>query len=119
MRWNFGVPLAILLCCLTTFAAAAKTMSPDEIKSNFATGAGFSSTSPSGARFVLVLKADGTATRTPKRGKAATPGTWRPSKDGYCSKWSSGTENCYTIQQDGTKYTVLDSHGKVAAVWTK
>jgi hypothetical protein len=119
MRSNFALPLAIVLCGLTTVAVAAKSMSPEEIKATFGTGVAFASTSPAGARYSLVLKADGTATRTPRKSKAATPGTWRLSKDGYCSKWSGGSENCYTVEPDGTKYTVLDAHGKTAAVWSK
>ena len=119
MRSSFALPLAIALCCFATLAGAAAAMSPDAIKATFGTGTPFSSASPSGARYTLVLKPDGTATRTPKRSKAATSGTWHLSKDGYCSTWSGGTESCYTIQQNGTKYTVLDAHGKTAAVWSK
>ena len=94
-------------------------MPPESIKATFGTGVSLSSTSPSGARFTLTLKPDGTATRAPKQSKMPTPGKWRLSKDGYCSTWSGGNENCFIIQQSGPKYSVLDSHGKLAAVWSR
>jgi len=120
---RFGLALSFLITvgCLPTLQAAAATtaLSPDAIKTTFGNGVPFSSTSPSGARYTLVLKPDGTATRAPKQSKAPTAGTWHLSKDGYCSTWSGGKENCFTIEQNGTKYSVLDIHGQLAAVWSR
>ncbi len=121
LRFGLALSFLIIVGCLPTLQAAAATtaLSPDAIKATFGNGVPFSSTSPSGARYTLTLKPDGTAARAPKQSKAPTPGKWRLSKDGYCSTWSSGKENCFTIQQNGTKYSVLDSHGKLAAVWSR
>ena len=85
LRLGVGLAFAIAVGGLPTLQAAAATtqLSPDAIKATFGTGVPFSSTSPSGARYTLVLKPDGTATRAPKQSKAPTPGKWRLSKDGY------------------------------------
>jgi hypothetical protein len=100
-------------------ALAANTLSPEQIKSTFGTGQPFSSISPSGAAYTLVLNVDGSASRTPKGSKAAVTGTWRVASDGYCSKWGKNPENCYTIQKGAKAYTVLDSGGKIVARWRK
>ena len=48
---------------------------------------------------------------------AAVTGKWHVDAKGYCSKWGNNNENCFTVKQDGTKYTVLDSSGKAVATW--
>ena len=115
------VALAAAVACLSvsTAMAAATTLTPDQIKTTFGTGAPIKSESPGGAGFTIVLNTDGTATRTPKGSKLPTKGKWRVSDAGYCSTWVNNPEHCYTISQDGAKYTVLDATGKPAATWTK
>ena len=98
--------------------AAPTTVSPQEIKATFATGKPFTSKSPSGTVFVLILKSDGTALRTPKGVTAGTSGTWHLSATGYCSKWGANSENCFTLQKNGPEYLVLDAKGKIAAHWS-
>ncbi len=113
-------PIALLtFLCIALPTLAATTLSPDEIKTTFATGKPFASASPAGAHFTIVLNQDGSASRTPKGSKNATLGKWRVSDVGYCSTWGSGAENCYTVQQDGSAYSVRDSKGKLAARWTR
>jgi hypothetical protein len=107
-----------LLCVFAGVALAAPTtLSPQTIKTVFGTGAPFQSLTPSGTAFTFVLKPDGTASRTPKGSTAAVTGKWHADTKGYCSKWGNNNENCYTVKQDGTKYTVLDSSGKAVATW--
>jgi hypothetical protein len=114
------IPLALVtVSCIAFSALAATTLSPTEIKSTFATGKPFASASPAGARFTIVLNLDGSAARTPKGSKNATLGKWRVSDAGYCSTWGSGAENCYTVEPNGSTYSVRDSKGKLAARWTK
>jgi hypothetical protein len=109
----------VTIFCIALPALAATTLSPDEIKATFATGKPFASASPAGAQFTIVLNQDGSASRTPKGSKNPTLGKWRASDVGYCSTWGSGAENCYTIEQNGSTYSVRDSKGKLAARWTR
>ena len=110
-----------LMCCtdLASAAVAANPLPPQQIKATFGTGDVFTATSPGGTVYHIVLKPDGSASRTPKNSSAAVVGTWRLSDNGYCSTWGKNPESCYTIQQSGTKYTVLDKKGSVAAHWSK
>ena len=101
----------------STAFAAVTTLSPAQIKATFGTGVPFQSSSPSGTNFTITLKPDGTAVRVQLPGKAQSKGTWHVNTTGYCSKWGSSTENCYTIHQDGTKYPVLDAKNKTVATW--
>jgi hypothetical protein len=115
------IPLALVtVSYIAVSALAATTLSPTEIKATFATGEPFGSASPAGAQFIIILNPDGTASRTPKGSKNATLGKWRVSDAGYCSSWGgSSAENCYTVEQNGSTYSVRDSKGKLAARWTK
>jgi hypothetical protein len=111
--------LALLCCSNLVLAAAATNLSPQEIKAAFGTGDPFTATSPGGTAYQMMLKPDGSAARTPKKGTPAVVGTWRLSDTGYCSTWGKNPENCYTIQKSGTKYAVIDKKGVVAAHWSK
>jgi len=108
-----------LICCSALPAVAANPLPPQQIKATFGTGDVFTATSSGGTVYHIVLKPDGGASRTPKNSSAAVVGTWRLSDNGYCSTWGKNPESCYTIQQSGTKYTVLDKKGSVAAHWSK
>jgi hypothetical protein len=94
-----------------------KPLTPKEIQATFGTGTPFSSSTPSGTTYTVTLNSDGTASRLPHKGKVAITGKWRVSKDGYCSTWGKGTENCYKIEKDGDRYKVLDARAGVVAYW--
>ncbi|CAN5171841.1 hypothetical protein BH10PSE9_BH10PSE9_11430 [soil metagenome] len=111
------VSVPILLVLAGIAVAAPTILSPQTIKTVFGSGAPFQSLTPSGTGFTFVLKPDGTASRTPKGSTAAVTGKWHVDAKGYCSKWGNNNENCFTVKQDGTKYTVLDSSGKAVAIW--
>jgi hypothetical protein len=100
-----------------TLPALAAALTPKEIQTTFGTGTPFSSTTPTGTTYTIVLNSDGTASRTPKKSKTAITGTWHVSKDGYCSTWGKGSENCYKIEKDKDRYRVLDKHGSLVAFW--
>ena len=119
MSTRAGIAALALICCSNLALAAAGDMSPQDIKATFCTGDAFTATSPAGTAYQMVLKPDGTASRTAKKGTAPVVGTWRLSDAGYCSTWGKNPENCYTIQKSGAKYTVLDKKGLVAAHWSK
>ena len=101
-------------------AAAATNLTPDAIKTQFGTGKPIHGVAvPGGRRYTLTLSADGKAVMTFLNDKSEKDGTWRVSKTGYCSKWGSNPEHCYTIQQNGNAYDVLNHSGTVIAHWTK
>ena len=105
--------------CLPTMAATT-ALTPAQIKTDFGTGKSINGvTVPGGRRYSLTLGTDGTAQMTMRNDKSVRTGTWKVSKTGYCSTWGSGTEHCYTIQENGKQYDVLDHAGTVIAHWTK
>ena len=115
---NPALALAALVGMTLPAVAAPVTLSPQQIGATFATGAPFKSASPAGTIFTLVLKAGGIASRTPKGSALGTDGTWRLNATGYCSKWGNNSENCFTVQNNGGKYSVMDAKGGLAAIWT-
>ena len=109
--------LPTALFCFPLQAMAAAALTPAEIQATFATGTPFSSTTTSGTAYSIVLKTDGTASRTPRRSKTPITGTWRLSKDGYCSTWGKSAENCYRVERGAARYKVLDRSGSTVAYW--
>lgn len=100
--------------------AAATPLTPDEIKTTFATGKPFTAVSPGGKSYTLTLNADGTAVRAAAsktgakaKGKGET-GAWRVSDKGYCTTWGKRPEHCYTVQKSGDGYDILGPAGKAA-----
>src|SRR5689334_9890306 len=93
--------------------AGATSLSPDEIKATFGNGKPFMASSTTGSKtYSFTLKPDGTALRTAKGSTTPTSGTWRVNDKGYCSKWGTSAEACYTIEKNGKTYTVRDAAGK-------
>jgi hypothetical protein len=113
------------IACLTVLATAlpafaATSLTPDQIKAQFGTGKPFHGVAvPGGRQYSLTLGADGKAEMSFLNDKSTTNGTWHVSKTGYCSMWGSKPERCYTVQQNGKSYDVLNGSGTVIAHWTK
>ena len=111
----------VLLASMVPVAAKAPApakLTSDEFKATFVTGKPFASSSNSGKKFLLTLNADGTALIVPSGKKQGNSGTWSYSDKGYCSKWGTGVEHCYSVEKAGTKYAVLDKGGQTVATWT-
>jgi hypothetical protein len=113
------------IACSTAFAMclpalAATALSPSEIQAQFGNGTPVHGvTVPGGRRYSLTLNTDGTAQMTLLNDQSNQTGTWRVSKGGYCSKWGTKPEHCYTVAQNGKGYDVLDASGTTIAHWTK
>jgi hypothetical protein len=99
-------------------ALAANTLSPAEIKATFGTGMPFTATNTSGKAYSMTLSPDGSAKEVAKGAAAATTGVWRVNASGYCSKWGSAAEHCYTVERNGDKFDVRDSTAKVISRWS-
>jgi hypothetical protein len=68
----------------------------------------------------MVFTADGKITREPD-GRAGTKddGTWKLSKDGFCTTWKGSKANCYTlVTLVSNKWSVVKGTQAVAS-WSK
>ena len=116
--WSVVAAIALTACSSAPALAATATMlTPADIKATFATGKSFTATSVGGTAFSFTFNPDGSAVQVSK-GQSVTNGAWRLSDNGYCSKWGSGSENCYTVEKNGTRYDVRDTAGHVVSRWT-
>ena len=113
------MPSLLAIFAMVGPAQAADFLTPDEIKTTFATGVPFTAETAGGKTNMLTLNADGTAQVVPKGKKTGQTGKWRVSADGYCSTWGKGTENCYLVKQVGKKYEVLTAKKSLVAHWSK
>ena len=119
-----SLPLTLALAAASMMSlpamAASTALTPTQIKADFGTGKAISGVAvPGGRRYSLTLGTDGTAQMTMLNDKSTRTGTWKVSKTGYCSKWGSSAEHCYTIQENGKQFDVLNHAGTVIAHWTK
>jgi hypothetical protein len=101
-------------------ALAAGKLSPSEIQTTFFTGQPFTAATPQGIRYKMVFTADGKMTREPagKTG-AKSEGTWKLSKDGYCTTWKNDKQNCFAVLNTAdNKWSIMKGTTSVAT-WTK
>lgn len=113
-----GAAVAVVL---TGHALAATKLTPKEIQTEFFDGKTFvAATTSGGAKYKMVFTADGTASREPEgRAGQKAQGTWKLSKDGYCTAWDGKPAICYTVVQiDKNKWSVVKGATTVA-VWSK
>ena len=112
-----GVAVAVLL---TSAALAASKLMPKEIQSEFFDGKPFTAATTSGTKFKLTFSSDGKITREPQdRAGAKGEGTWKLSKDGFCTSWKGSAAICYTlVNVDKNKWSVVKGATTVA-VWSK
>jgi hypothetical protein len=114
-----GIAATALLAAMGT-GFAAERLTPSEIQSTFFTGQPFTAATPSNIAFKMVFTPDGKVTREPvgKSGVKGT-GTWKLSKDGFCTTWKGSKASCFVVAVRGdNKWSVLKG-STVVAVWTK
>jgi hypothetical protein len=101
-------------------AFAAGKLTPSEIQATFFNGQPFTAATPQGIRYKMVFTADGKMTREPvgKTG-AKSEGTWKLSKDGYCTTWKNDRQNCFAVlNTTDNKWSIMKGTTAVAT-WTK
>jgi hypothetical protein len=100
--------------------ASAAVLAPSEIQTTFFNGQAFTSSTPSNVKFKMVFTADGKITREPVGAAGAKgEGTWKLTKDGFCTTWKGSKPNCFRILTAGTnKWSVVKGTTAVAT-WTK
>ena len=105
---------------LTGAAIAATKLTPKEIQTEFFDGKPFTAATTSGTKFKLMFTADGKVTREPQdKAGSKGEGTWKLSKDGFCTSWREKSSTCYTlVNVDKNKWSVVKGATTVA-VWSK
>lgn len=114
-----GVLLGVLLAAPALAAPGAK-LAPNEIQATFFTGQPFTAATPSNVKFKMTFTADGKMRRQPIGGGGAKgEGTWKLSKDGFCTTWKGAQDHCFTVVSAGdNKWSVLRG-STIMATWSK
>jgi hypothetical protein len=101
-------------------AVAAGKLTPSEIQATFFNGQPFTASTPQGIRYKMVFTPDGKMTREPVgKSGAKSEGTWKLSKDGYCTTWKSGPQNCFAVHNmSDNKWSIMKGTTSIAT-WTK
>jgi hypothetical protein len=101
--------------------AGAAPLAPADIQTTFFTGQPFTAATTSGnIKYTMVFSADGKMTREPL-GKSGVKGegTWKLSKDGFCTTWKNSAANCYNLVSTGdNKWSVVKGAATIGT-WTK
>jgi len=98
---------------------AATKLAPADIQSSFFNGQAFTATTPSNLKFKMTFSADGKMKRQPVGTGSRGEGTWKLSKDGFCTAWKGGKEGCFTVVAAGdNKWSVLKG-STIMATWSK
>ena len=99
--------------------APAGKLAPNDIRATFFNGQPFIAATTSNIKFKMTFSADGKMKRVPASGGARGEGTWKLSKDGFCSSWKGAKENCYTVVAAGdNKWSVMRG-STIMATWSK
>ena len=98
---------------------AATKLAPTDIQGTFFDGKPFTATTPSNLRFKMTFTADGKMKRQPIGAGSRGEGTWKLSKDGFCTMWKGGKDSCFTVVSAGdNKWSVLKG-STIMATWSK
>jgi hypothetical protein len=114
-----GVAFSIFLIGVASAAPAGK-LSPSDIQTAFFNGQPFTASTPSNIKFKMTFTTDGKMKREPAGGGGAKgEGTWKLSKDGFCTVWKGAKESCFTVAAAGNnKWSVLRG-STIMATWSK
>jgi hypothetical protein len=111
---------ACALLSATGMAAPAGLVAPADIQTTFFDGKPFTSSTPQNIKYTMMFAADGKMTREPQ-GKTGVKGegTWKLSKDGFCTTWKNSPANCFTLISAGdNKWSVLKGNS-IIGTWSK
>jgi hypothetical protein len=119
MRAMIATASAIILLASMEAAFAITRLKPSDIQSTFFNGQPFTASTPK-SKYRMVFATDGKMMREPlgKRGRKSE-GTWKLSKDGYCTTWKGHTTKCFVVVATSKdKWSVMTGK-RVAATWTR
>jgi hypothetical protein len=113
-----GSALVLLLNAAAIAAPAAK-LAPSDIQTTFFNGQPFTASTPSNVKFKMTFAADGKMKREPIGSGNKGTGTWKLSKDGFCTAWNGAKENCFTVVGAGNKKWSVLRGSTIMATWSK
>lgn len=116
-----GITGAASIVVFTICASAdpAAKLTPDQIQSTFFNGQTFTAATTSNVKYKMTFMADGKMRREPTSGGTKGEGTWKLSKDGFCTTWTGAKNNCFTVLGAGdNKWSVLKG-STIMATWSK
>ena len=103
----------------SVFAAPPAKLSPSDIQATFFNGQPFTAATPSNVKFKMTFTADGKMKRAPIGTGRKGEGTWKLSKDGFCTMWKGGKDSCFTVvSASDNKWSVLKG-STIMATWSK
>jgi hypothetical protein len=101
------------------FAASPAKLSPNDIQTTFFNGQPFTAQTPSNLKFKMTFTADGNMKRVPVGKGSRGEGTWKLSKEGFCTTWKGSKDRCFTVVSAGNnKWSVLQG-STIMATWSK
>ncbi len=110
---------AFAILTASAFAAPGAKLAPNDIQSTFFNGQPFTAATPSNLKYKMTFMADGKMRRQPASGGTVGEGTWKLSKDGFCTTWTGSKANCFTVVSAGdNKWSVLKG-STIIATWSK
>ncbi len=114
----------LTLACIAVVAsfapASAAVLSPSEIQTTFFTGQPFNSSTPSNVKYKMVFTVDGKMTREPaSKSGSKGEGTWKLTKEGFCTTWKGSSANCFRILTAGSNKWSVMKGTTVVATWSK
>src|ERR1700679_1100134 len=129
---DWGVSMRVLLTGLVAGAVAvvsappllaappASKLAPADIQTTFFNGQPFTASTTSNVKFKMTFTADGKMKREAASGGGGKgEGTWKLSKDGFCTTWKNAGANCFTVVSVGdNKWSVLKG-STIMATWSK
>src|ERR1700740_2293934 len=107
---GYGAVMAVIVLLTASGASAADRLAPNDIQTTFFNGQPFTASTTSNVKFKMTFTADGKMKREPAGGGggAKGEGTWKLSKDGFCTTWKGSVGNCFTLVSAGdNKWSVL------------
>ena len=110
---------ALAILTASAFAAPGAKLAPNDIQSTFFNGQPFTAATPSNLKYKMTFMADGKMRQQPASGGTEGEGTWKLSKDGFCTTWTGSKANCFTVVSAGdNKWSVLKG-STIIATWSK
>ena len=114
--------LAVATCALLAGVgiAGAAPLAPNDIQTTFFNGQPFTSSTPQNIKYTMVFTPEGKMTREPL-GKSGVKGegTWKLSKDGFCTTWKNSAANCFNLVAAGDKKWSVMKGTAAIGTWTK
>jgi len=117
-----GATIATLAALLTATGATAQPakLAPSDIQTTFFNGQPFTASTLSNVKYKMTFMADGKMKREPIGSGNKGEGTWKLSKDGFCTTWGGATmSNCFTLVNAGANKWSVMKGSTIQAIWTK